>query len=217
MALAIFDLDNTLLGGDSDYSWGQFLCRKGIVDAEEYTRINTKFYEDYERGDLDIQAFLEFALKSLKDNDLDKLKTLHDEFMQEVIEPMILPKGLELLRKHRDQGDYLMIITATNSFVTDPIAKRLGVDHLIGTDPEMIDGLYTGKVAGTPAFQGGKVIRLNEWLADNDYSLEGSYFYSDSQNDTPLLDIVDFPFAVDAAPDLEQYAKDKGWPIMSLR
>jgi len=217
VALAIFDLDNTLLGGDSDYSWGQFLCRKGMVDAEEYTRTNTKFYEDYEQGNLDIQAFLEFALKSLKDNNLTKLNELHAEFMQEVIEPMILPKGLELLQKHREQGDYLMIITATNSFVTGPIAERLGVSHLIGTDPEMIDGQYTGRVAGTPAFQEGKVIRLNEWLAENDHNLEGSYFYSDSQNDIPLLDIVDYPFAVDAAPELEQYAKDKGWPIMSLR
>ena len=217
MALAIFDLDNTLLGGDSDYSWGQFLCRKGIVDAQEYTRINTKFYEDYERGDLDIQAFLEFALKSLKDNDLATMQELHKEFMQEVIEPMVLPKGLELLQKHREQGDYLLIITATNTFITQPIGERLGVGHLIGTVPEMIDGQYTGKVSGTPAFQGGKVILLNKWLQENNYSLEGSYFYSDSQNDIPLLDKVEFPFAVDADPELEKYAKDKGWPVISLR
>jgi HAD superfamily hydrolase (TIGR01490 family) len=217
VALAIFDLDNTLLGGDSDYSWGQFLCRKGIVDAAEYTRINTKFYEDYERGDLEISAFLEFALQSLKDNDLATLNKLHDEFMQEVIEPMILPKGLALLEKHREQGDYLMIITATNSFVTSPIGDRLNVEYLIGTDPEMINGQYTGKVAGTPAFQDGKVIRLNAWLNENGSSLEGSYFYSDSQNDIPLLDLVDYPFAVDPSPELAQYAKDRGWPVMSLR
>ena len=217
MALAIFDLDNTLLGGDSDYSWGQFLCAKGIVDAEEYTRINTQFYEDYENGNLDIQAFLEFALKSLKDNDLSSMQKLHKEFMQEIIEPMILPKGLELLNKHRQQGDYLLIITATNTFITQPIGERLKVDHLIGTVPEMVNKQYTGKVSGTPAFQGGKVILLNDWLKENNYSLEGSYFYSDSQNDIPLLNQVEFPFAVDADPELEKYAKDKGWPVISLR
>lgn len=217
MALAIFDLDHTLLNGDSDYSWGQFLCRKGIVDADEYTRINKKFYEDYERGDLDIQAFLEFALKSLKDNDLDTLNQLHAEFMQEVIEPMVLPKGLELLKKHRDQGDYLLIITATNTFITAPIGERLKVDHLIGTDPEFKDGAYTGKVAGTPAFQDGKVVRLKAWLEETGHTMEGSYFYSDSQNDIPLLELVDHPFAVDAAPELVEHAEKKGWPVISLR
>lgn len=217
MALAIFDLDNTLLGGDSDYSWGQFLCRKGLVDAEEYTRTNQKFYHDYENGVLDIQAFLEFALKSLSENNLATLDALHREFMQDVIEPMILPEGEALLQEHRERGDYLMIITATNTFVTRPIAERLGVDHLIGTDPEFIDGRYTGRVAGIPSFQEGKVQRLQQWMQDNDASLEGSYFYSDSQNDIPLLDLVEHPYAVDPSPQLQSYAEERGWPVISLR
>ncbi len=217
MALAIFDLDNTLLNGDSDYSWGQFLCRKGVVDAEEYTRINQQFYADYERGELDIQAFLEFALRALRDNDNATLQGLHREFMQEVIEPMILPKGLALLQQHRKQGDYLLIITATNSFVTAPIGQRLGVDHLIGTEPEKIDGQYTGKVAGTPSFQEGKVTRLREWMAETGHTLAGSYFYSDSQNDIPLLELVSHPYAVDASPELQDHARTRGWPCISLR
>ena len=130
---------------------------------------------------------------------------------------MILPKGEALLTKHREQGDFLLIITATNSFVTQPIAKRLGVDYLIGTEPEQKDGRYTGKVAGTPSFQEGKVTRLNAWLKETSFDLTGSYFYSDSQNDIPLLEQVDYPFAVDPSPELEQYAKSKGWSVMSLR
>ncbi|EDY86203.1 HAD-superfamily subfamily IB hydrolase, TIGR01490 [gamma proteobacterium HTCC5015] len=217
MALAIFDLDNTLLHGDSDYSWGQFLCRKGVVDAEAHTRANQAYYEDYERGELDIEAFLQFALKPLADNTLADLNAWRDEFMREVIEPMVLPKGESLLQRHRDQGDTLMIITATNHFVTELIARRLGVDHLIATRPECVDGRFTGKVSGVPSFQGGKVERLQEWLQQHGASLEESYFYSDSQNDIPLLEKVDHPVAVDPSPALRQHAEAKGWTVMSLR
>ncbi|MGM0564093.1 MAG: HAD family hydrolase [Pseudomonadota bacterium] len=217
MALAIFDLDNTLLHGDSDYSWGQFLCRQGVVDAEEYTRVNQGFYHDYERGDLDIGAFLEFALKPLADNEPDQLERWHAEFMRDVVEPMVLPRGEALLEEHRQRGDTLMIITATNHFVTAPIARRLGVEHLIATDPEYCDGRYTGRVSGTPSFQAGKVDRLQDWLAEHGEGLAGSYFYSDSQNDIPLLERVDHPYAVDPSPQLREHAERQGWPVISLR
>lgn len=217
MALAIFDLDNTLLGGDSDYSWGQFLCRKGVVDAEAHTRANQAYYEDYERGELDIAAFLAFALKPLADNEPVDLQAWRDEFMRDVIEPMVLSKGEALLKNHSDRGDTLMIITATNQFVTELIARRLGVEHLIATVPESVDGRFTGKVSGVPSFQGGKVQRLEAWLAAAGENLAGSSFYSDSQNDIPLLEQVEHPVAVDPSPALRQHAEAKGWPIISLR
>lgn len=217
MSLAIFDLDNTLLNGDSDHAWGEFLCEKGVVDSEVYREANDYFYVQYKNGTLDIMEFLEFALKPLKDNEPDTLQQLHDEFMQTKIQPMMLEKAATLLQKHRDQGDFLLIITATNRFVTGPIAEHLGVDDTLATDPEQIDGRYTGKVAGTPCFQDGKVKRLHAWLENNSHSLEGSYFYSDSINDKPLLDLVTNPVAVDPDELLKQAAEENGWPIISLR
>lgn len=217
MSLAIFDLDNTLIAGDSDHAWGEFLCEKGIVDSEEYRKANDYFYEQYKNGGLDIHEFLEFALRPLAQLDKDKLGQLHREFMQCKIEPMMLTKAKELLDNHRAQGDYLLIITATNHFVTGPIAEKLGVDEIIATDPEEVDGQYTGKVAGTPCFQEGKVTRLNEWLENNTHELEGSYFYSDSHNDLPLLELVSHPVAVNPDETLEQHANDKLWPVLDLR
>ncbi|GGK84102.1 HAD family hydrolase [Amphritea balenae] len=217
MSLAIFDLDNTLLNGDSDHAWGEFLCEKGIVDVEAYRQANDYFYQQYKAGTLDIFEFLEFALKPLAENDAATLQALHDQFMQEKVAPMMLDKAATLLQKHRDQGDFLLIITATNRFVTGPIAAKLGVDDTLATDPEQIEGQYTGKIAGTPCFQAGKVERLNSWLNDNDHSLEGSYFYSDSINDKPLLDLVSNPVAVDPDELLKQAAEANSWPIISLR
>lgn len=217
MSLAIFDLDNTLLNGDSDHAWGEFLCEKGIVDADEYSRANDHFFHLYQQGTLDIHEFLQFALRPLTQHSPEQLNSLHQQFMQERIEPMILDKALALLKKHKDQGDFLLIITATNSFVTHPIAKRLGVDAILATDPEQIDGQYTGKVAGVPCFQDGKVTRLNMWLEETGHSLENSYFYSDSRNDLPLLKIVDNPVVVDADEALLQIAKELNWPSISLR
>lgn len=217
MSLAIFDLDNTLLNGDSDHAWGEFLCEKGVVDSEVYREANDYFYVQYKNGTLDIMEFLEFALKPLKENEPDTLQQLHDEFMQTKIQPMMLEKAATLLQKHRDQGDFLLIITATNRFVTGPIAEHLGVDDTLATDPEQIDGRYTGKVAGTPCFQDGKVKRLHAWLENNSHSLEGSYFYSDSINDKPLLDLVTNPVAVDPDELLKQAAEENSWPIISLR
>ena len=217
MSLAIFDLDNTLLNGDSDHAWGEFLCEKGIVDADEYSRANDYFYEQYKNGGLDIFEFLSFALKPLAEIEPEELNKLHQQFMQEKIEPIILPKAEELLAKHKEQGDFLLIITATNHFVTGPIAKRLGVDEIIATDPEQIDGRYTGKVAGTPCFQDGKVTRLNNWLEKQGHSLEESYFYSDSHNDLPLLERVTYPVAVNPDDILEEHANNSLWPVLDLR
>lgn len=217
MALAIFDLDNTLIAGDSDHSWGVFLVEKQLVDAEVYRVANDKFYADYKNGTLDIRAYLQFSLAPLTQYTQAELKVLHDEFMATHIEPLMLPKAEALLRKHREQGDHLLIITATNGFVTRPIAKRLGVDDILATDPEVIEGRHTGNFVGTPCFQAGKITHLQEWLNSNQHSLEGAYFYSDSINDLPLLEQVDNPVAVDPDERLTAIAHERNWPILSLR
>lgn len=217
MNLAIFDLDNTLLNGDSDYLWGQFLAAEGIVDGENYQNENQRFYEEYKAGTLDIFEFLRFSLRPLAQNDLDTMLALRQKFMATEIESIILPKARELLQHHRDQGHTLLIITATNRFVTEPIAAQLKVDGLIATEPEFKNGRFTGEVSGVPSFREGKVERLNDWLKQNGYNLASSWFYSDSHNDLPLLDMVTHPIAVDADETLSQHAEFKGWPIISLR
>ncbi len=217
MNLAIFDLDNTLLGGDSDHAWGQFLVDKGIVDGDAYQRANDYFLQQYQQGGLDIEEFLAFALQPLAQHPKQQLDEWHRQFMQQAIEPMRLPKANALLQQHRDKGDLLLIITATNQFVTGPIAASMGVEHMLATVPELIDGAYTGRVEGTPCFQAGKVERLQAWLQSTGHSLAGSTFYSDSHNDLPLLDIVDFPVAVDPDPTLERVARKREWPVISLR
>ena len=217
MSLAIFDLDNTLLGGDSDYLWGRFLVEQGIVDAQLYERENQRFYDEYKAGQLDIFEFLRFSLKPLTEHEPATLAQWHRRFMADKIAPIILPKGRELLAKHRAQGDFLLIITATNRFVTAPIAEALGVDEMLATDPAMVDGRYTGEVAGIPCFQHGKVERLEAWLVQTGHNLEGSWFYSDSHNDLPLLERVTHPVAVDADETLAEHARLKGWPQISLR
>lgn len=218
MTLALFDLDSTLIAGDSDHAWGEFLSQNNLVDAEAYKTANDKFYEDYLAGQLDMQAYLEFNLEPLKNNSLATLESWRARFMAEVIQPMMLPKAAELLDKHRSQGHKLVIITATNDFITAPIAELLGVETLIAVEAELKDGAYTGKVVGTPSFREGKITRINEWLAKNkEYNLEGSYFYSDSHNDLPLLEVVTHPIAVDPCPQLKEAATSKGWQIISLR
>lgn len=217
MALAIFDLDNTLLNGDSDHAWGEFLCERGIVDVNQYREANDRFYQHYVAGSLDINEFLAFALAPLKNNTREQLNAWHKEFMQEKVQPMLQDKALEALAKHREQGDYLLIITATNMFVTKPIAELLGVDHIIATTPEIIDGEYTGNYTGVATFQEGKITSLEAWLKNNDFDLIGSYFYSDSRNDLPLLEIVDHPIVVDADKHLLEVADKQGWPSISFR
>jgi len=217
VSLAIFDLDNTLLAGDSDYLWGVFLSEQGLVDKVSYETKNQEFYQQYKNGTLDIHEFHAFSLKPLSENSMEQLQRYHKEFMDSKIIPIITQAAKELLQKHRDEGDYLLIITATNRFITEPIAKLLGVDDIIATDPEIVDGQFTGQLSGIPCFQEGKVTRLNEWLTQHDHKLDNSWFYSDSINDLPLLEQVTNPVAVDPDDKLNQLAKDRQWPVISLR
>ncbi|MFO7602760.1 MAG: HAD family hydrolase [Gammaproteobacteria bacterium] len=217
MALAIFDLDNTLLAGDSDYLWGQFLVQQQLVDADRYEQENRRFYEEYKQGELDINEFLAFSLQPLAQMSMARLQALHQQFMAQSIEPILLDKATALLDRHRQAGDVLLIITATNRFVTQPIAERLGVDDLLATEAEIVNGRYTGQPTGIPCFQDGKVKRLNSWLAQTRHNMEGSWFYSDSHNDLPLLEVVDHPVAVDPDDTLAQHAEMRGWPVISLR
>lgn len=220
MNLALFDLDNTLLAGDSDFQWGQFLMEEGLLNREKHEAKNIQFYEDYKAGKLDIYAFLEFQLKPLSDHPKAKLDALHQHYMERKIRPMMTQKAKDLVNQHKANGDLLLIITATNSFVTGPIATEFGVDNLIGTDPEQVNGEFTGKVSGLPSFQEGKVTRLEEWLSARGQSLadfETTWFYSDSRNDLPLLKQVNKPVAVDPDDTLRDYAQQQGWPIISLR
>ncbi len=217
MALAIFDLDNTLLGGDSDHAWGEFACEIGIVEPLEFGRRNDGFYQDYLAGALDIDAYLRHALSPLANRDQLTAEQWHRQFMAAKIEPMLLPAATLLLDRHRRSGDDLLIITATNRFITEPIAARLGVSDLIACDVEIIDGRYTGNPSGLPSYGAGKVTRLQQWLTETGGNLEGSWFYSDSHTDLPLLRAVERPIAVDPDDKLRAAANAAGWPIISLR
>lgn len=220
MRLVLFDLDNTLLAGDSDFEWAQFLIEQGVLDREVYEARNLEFYEQYKAGTLDIHAFLDFQLKPLARHPRSQLDIWHAEFMRTRILPIVASQTRAFLAKELAQADLAAIITATNSFVTAPIAKELGVPHLIATDPEQMDGQFTGKVAGIPCFREGKIARLDAWLAGQGLSratLTSSRFYSDSLNDLPLLESVTEPVAVDPDLTLAAHAAKMGWPILSLR
>ncbi|GAC1031498.1 HAD family hydrolase [Pseudomonas sp. No.21] len=217
MRLALFDLDNTLLGGDSDHAWGDYLCERGILDGDAYKSRNDAFYQDYLAGRLNITDYLNFSLEILGRTEMAQLEQWHREFMRDCVEPIILAKGEALLAEHRAAGDKLVIITATNRFVTGPIAARLGVETLLATECEMADGRYTGRTTDVPCFREGKVTRLERWLAETGLSLEGASFYSDSLNDLPLLERVTRPVAVDPDPKLRAEAERRGWPVISLR
>jgi HAD superfamily hydrolase (TIGR01490 family) len=215
--LALFDLDNTLLAGDSDFEWAQFLIEQGVLDREVYEARNQAFYEQYKVGTLDIHAFLDFQLKPLSRHPRAQLDAWHREFMKCKIRPIMRPKARALLEEH--SGDLCAVITATNSFVTAPVARELGIDNLIATDPEQVNGEFTGAVRGIPCFREGKVARLEAWLASLGTSLgafETSWFYSDSLNDLPLLERVTHPVAVDPDDTLRAHASSRGWPIISL-
>ena len=220
MNLALFDLDNTLLAGDSDYEWAQFLIDEGVLERETYETKNNYFFEQYKAGTLDIFEFLDFQLAPLARYPKQQLDRWHAQFMQSRILPIIHDKARVLVAKHQGRGDLCAIITATNSFITAPIARAFGVAHLIATEPEGREGGFTGKPAGIPCFREGKITRLEAWLAGRGLTLasfDESAFFSDSLNDLALLERVTRPVAVDPDPVLEQLAKDRGWPILSLK
>jgi HAD superfamily hydrolase (TIGR01490 family) len=217
VGLALFDLDNTLIAGDSDYLWGCFLVEQGIVDGAHYERENRRFYDQYRVGELDIHEFLDFQLRPLAEHGLETLQQWRQQYIEEKISPILLPRAHELVERHRQQGDTLVVITATNRFITTPIVEMYEIPNLLATEPELQDNQYTGRVAGTPCFQDGKVERLDDWLADSQQSLNDSWFYSDSHNDLPLLNRVTHPVAVDPDEILEQHAREHDWPVISLR
>jgi HAD superfamily hydrolase (TIGR01490 family) len=220
LRLALFDLDNTLLAGDSDFEWAEFLISQGVLDRELHQARNAKFYEDYKKGTLDIHAFLEFQLKPLSQHPRSQLDAWHRKYMESKIHGMMTDKSRALVEKHRQAGDLMMVITATNGFVTAPIARAFGIENLIATIPEEIDGEFTGRVSGVPSFKEGKVTRLHAWLHKRGQGLadfEETWFYSDSLNDLPLLKVVGHPVAVDPDPTLRAYAEEANWPIISLR
>jgi len=217
VSLAIFDLDNTLIADDSDYLWGQFLVDQGIVDKNHYEDSNAKFYDDYKQGTLDIVEFLRFSLQPLADNDPEQLYQWRAQFIEETIKPLLLDPAQQLIDKHKARGDTLLVITATNRFVTEPIVRLYGIENLLATAPEFIDGRYTGGFNGIPCFQEGKVKLLEAWLKDSSETMQDSWFYSDSHNDLPLLKLVDNPVAVDPDEKLTQFADAANWPIISLR
>lgn len=220
MNLALFDLDNTLLAGDSDYEWGQFLVDRGVLDRASYEAQNAAYFEQYKAGTLDIHEYLGFALRPLAEHAPEELARWHDDFMRTRIAPMIGEPARALVREHLARGDLCAIVTATNSFVTAPIAQAFGIAHLIATEPESRDGRFTGRVAGTPCFREGKIARVEAWLAAQGHPLGAfteSAFYSDSHNDLPLLERVTRPVAVDPDPQLAAEAARRDWPVISLR
>ncbi len=217
MSLALFDLDNTLISGDSDYLWGQFLVDQGIVDKKHYAAANAKFYADYQQGCLDIVEFLAFSLQPLAKHTAEQLYQWRETFVATSIRPLLLEPARQLIDQHRQRGDTLMVITATNRFITEPIAKLYGIENLLATTPEFTNGRYTGQFVGIPCFQEGKVKQLEAWLRHSGENLRGSWFYSDSHNDLPLLKRVENPVAVNPDPKLHEYANAVGWPIINLR
>lgn len=217
MDLTLFDLDHTLLNGDSDHMWGQFLVDEGIVDSQVYARENNRFYQLYLAGTLDVHEFVRFSVQPLVDNPRPRMLALRERFIAEHIRPAVARHAASLIDAHRNQGNEIAIITATNSFVTTPIAELLGIENLIATEPEIAAGHYTGNIAGIPCFQDGKIKRLDAWLEQQSQCFERTYFYSDSHNDLPLLRQVDRAFAVDPDPELAAAAERAGWPVISLR
>lgn len=217
MRLALFDLDHTLLAGDSGYIWQNYLAEiRAVDDVDLHNARNLRFADDYNAGVLNYPSFIQFMLQPLVDNSLSTLCAWREDFVERRIRPLIKSKALELLKYHREKNDTLVMISATNSFITEPIATLLDIPHLISTVPELIDGRYTGNLVGSPCFREGKIKCLNAWVKKTKRSLAGASFYSDSSNDIPLLAYVDHPFAVDPDPLLQNHAESYGWPIIML-
>ena len=218
--LALFDLDHTLLPLDSDYQWAEFLARTGRAgDPEEALRRNNDLMDRYNRGDLTAEQAAEFMLGLLAAHHPHDLARFHEEYMQAIVRPAITQRALKLVRSHLDAGDLCAIVTATNTFVTAPIARAFGIEHLIGVIPELAAGRYTGRFVGTPSFKEGKVVRVNEWLAGMGLALADfseTFFYSDSINDVPLLEAVTRPVATNPSPALRELAQANGWQVLNL-
>ena len=216
MKLTLFDLDNTLLNGDSDHAWGQYLAEEDIVDRNIYARENERFFQAYRAGKLDIFEYLNFCLKPLATHSIEELNIWHAEFMQKKILPMITQEARNLVEEHRKEGDMLAIITSTNSFVTGPIAAEFGIEHLIATEPEIKNGRYTGKIVGKPCYGIGKLENLRVWLINQRKHFLHTRFYTDSYTDLPLMEWVDEPIAVNPDEKLKTHAEENGWPILRL-
>ena len=217
MNLIIFDLDETLINVDSDVEWGRYLIKKNLVHSNEWESKNEKFYLQYKNGTLDINEYLKFSCEPLKNTNLNLLKKHRDAFIEEHIKPSILKKGQRLIEKHREEGDEILVITATIEFITKPIVSLMGIKQIIAPIPEFSNGAYTGKIVGTPSFGEGKLLRLRQWLKKNDKTFEEITFYSDSHNDIPLLSAVTKPIAVDHDPILLGESKKRNWDVISLR
>lgn len=218
--LALFDLDGTLLPGDSDHAFGQFLVRQGWVDSEAFARANDRFFADYQAGRLDIAAYIDFITAPWRDRAAAEVQAARQRYLAECIEPMVRPEAMALVRQHQAAGDLLAIVTATNDFVTRPIASRFGVEQLIATELERdAAGRVTGRILGQPSFREGKIGRVERWLAAHGHRLEDferSVFYSDSTNDLPLLERVSHPVATNPGAALERIATERGWPVLKL-
>ncbi len=216
MRLAVFDLDHTLLAADSDFLWGQFLCDEGLVERDAYEEQNRRFYADYAAGTLDVAAFYQFSLAPLRQKSIAEWQPLRARFVVDIIAPKVAPLATALLDRHRASGDTLLITTATHSFITEPIAALLGIEHLLATEPEIREGRFTGALLRAN-FQGGKVDRLREWMQANGAENAEVTAYSDSRNDLPLLEFAQVAVAVDPDPVLRAEARRRGWQVISLR
>ena len=220
MNLALFDLDGTLIAGDSDHAFGEFMVAQGWVDGQLHRQRNDAFFRQYQAGTLDIAEYIDFTTSAWRDRPLAEQHSLIQRFMAEVMAPQLLAPALALLQAHRDAGDLIAIVTATNEFITRPIADALGVPHLLAVQLERdAQGRATGRIQGLPSFREGKIARVQQWLAGLGQTLAGferSVFYSDSTNDLPLLDIVSEPVATNPSPALAAIASDRGWRILRL-
>ena len=216
MDLVLFDLDHTLLNGDSDYSWGEFLCEIGAVD-DDYKNRNRDFFAAYQRGELNMSEYMQFTLRPLADNNMEQLQKWRQQFLTEKIEHIVTDEARELVQRHRSKGDFIAIITSTNSFIAEPIGKMFGIETVIATEPEQIDGHFTGKIAGTPCFREGKINCLEQWLRKHEPDYQQSWFYSDSFNDLPLLSWVDLPVVVNGDAMLVEHATKNNWFMLALK
>ena len=217
MALAFFDLDNTLVAGDTAQAFSEYLDASQLPTPVDFLAVNHVYMNEYDAGTLNLEDYMRYTLSPLLTLNTTQVNAIITDFINDILVTMVLPKAHALLKKHKDNGDELIIISATGSHLVSPIAKYLGVEHALGVDVDIIDGHLTGEIVGTPTFREGKVIRAEQWAKEHGYTMDETYFYSDSLNDLPLLEKSKYPVAVDPDPTLENIAKENNWPIISLR